>query len=151
MARNLLSPLYLVVLPGQLAIPRDFRRHGVSAQPWCWSHQEKVGCESPKNNVTGMNKKPKNLMLHLQIWGYSYPACFEQEICFLFTPALSSSKAEGIVTAELRARRQQPDRPIHRPTDSLFSWTKQVSLWSLDEFIYVCLYKFIRIYGEDHM
>ena len=39
---------------------------------------------------------------------------------------MSSSKAEGIVTAELRARRLQPDRPIHRPTDSLLSWTKQV-------------------------
>ena len=39
---------------------------------------------------------------------------------------MSSSKAEGIVTAELRVRRQQPDRPIHRPTDSLLSWTKQV-------------------------
>jgi len=38
---------------------------------------------------------------------------------------MSSSKAEGIVTAELRARRLQPDRPIHRPTDSLLSWTKQ--------------------------
>ena len=41
---------------------------------------------------------------------------------------MSSSRAEGIVTAELKARRQQPDRPIHRPTDSLLSWTKQVNL-----------------------
>ena len=39
---------------------------------------------------------------------------------------MSSSRAEGIVTAELRARKQQPDRPIHHPTDSLLSWTKQV-------------------------
>ena len=39
---------------------------------------------------------------------------------------MSNSRVEGIVTAELRARRQQPDRPIHHPTDSLLSWTKQV-------------------------
>jgi len=38
---------------------------------------------------------------------------------------MSNSRVEGIVTAELRARRQQPDRPIHHPTDSLLSWTKQ--------------------------
>merc|ERR1719430_78811 len=38
---------------------------------------------------------------------------------------MSSSKVEGIVTAELRVRRQQSDRAIHRPTDSLLSWTKQ--------------------------
>ena len=46
---------------------------------------------------------------------------------------MSSSRAEGIVTAELRARRQQPDRPIHRPTDSLLSWTKQVSFNQVSE------------------
>ena len=48
---------------------------------------------------------------------------------------MSSSRAEGIVTAELRARKQQPDRPIHHPTDSLLSWTKQV-IFSLVWFSY---------------
>ena len=42
---------------------------------------------------------------------------------------MSRSKVEGIVTAELRVRRQQPDQAIHRPTDSLLSWTKQVGSW----------------------
>ena len=30
------------------------------------------------------------------------------------------------MTAELRARKLQPDRPIHYPTDSLLSWNNQV-------------------------
>ena len=46
--------------------------------------------------------------------------------CLRRRRTVSSSKAEGIVTAELRARRLQPDRPIHYPTDSLLSWNNQV-------------------------
>ena len=46
--------------------------------------------------------------------------------CLRRRRTVSSSKVEGIVTAELRARKLQPDRPIHYPTDSLFSWNNQV-------------------------
>ena len=46
--------------------------------------------------------------------------------CLRRRRTVSSSKVEGIVTAELRARRLQPDRPIHYPTDSLLSWNNQV-------------------------
>ena len=46
--------------------------------------------------------------------------------CLRRRRTVSSSKAEGIVTAELRARKLQPDRPIHYPTDSLLSWNNQV-------------------------
>ena len=35
----------------------------------------------------------------------------------------SSSRAQEIVTEEEKIRRAQPDRPVHRPKDSLFSWT----------------------------
>ena len=40
----------------------------------------------------------------------------------------SSSRAEEIVTAELRARRAQPDRPVHRAADSLLSWASAAPL-----------------------
>ena len=46
--------------------------------------------------------------------------------CLRRRRTVSSSKVEGIVTAELRARKLQPDRPIHYPTDSLLSWNNQV-------------------------
>jgi len=42
--------------------------------------------------------------------------------------AQSSSRAEEIVTAELRARRAQPDRPVHRAADSLLSWASAAPL-----------------------
>jgi len=45
--------------------------------------------------------------------------------CLRRRRTVSSSKVEGIVTAELRARKLQPDRPIHYPTDSLLSWNNQ--------------------------
>ena len=35
----------------------------------------------------------------------------------------SSSRAEEIVTCELKARKAQPDHPIHSPCDSLLSWS----------------------------
>lgn len=36
---------------------------------------------------------------------------------------LSSSRAEDIVTAEMKVRQLQPDRPVHAPRDSLLSWS----------------------------
>ena len=36
---------------------------------------------------------------------------------------VSSSRAEDIVTAELKMRQRQPDRPVHAPHDSLLSWS----------------------------
>ena len=40
---------------------------------------------------------------------------------------LSSSRAEDIVTAEHKARKLQPDKPVHSPRDSLLSWTSSFS------------------------
>ena len=37
--------------------------------------------------------------------------------------ALSSSRAEDIVTSEQEARRLAPDSPVHSPRDSLLSWS----------------------------
>jgi len=37
--------------------------------------------------------------------------------------ANSTSRAEDIVTEDAKIRRAQPDKPIHRPRDSIFSWT----------------------------
>jgi len=39
----------------------------------------------------------------------------------------SNSRAEEIVTCEQKARKAQPDRPIHSPCDSLLSWSSQFS------------------------
>jgi len=39
----------------------------------------------------------------------------------------SSSRAEEIVTCELKARKAQPDHPIHSPCDSLLSWSSSFS------------------------
>ncbi|CAG9768714.1 unnamed protein product [Ceutorhynchus assimilis] len=36
--------------------------------------------------------------------------------------ALSATKAEEIHAVELKVRKRQPDKPCHRPRDSLFSW-----------------------------
>jgi len=35
----------------------------------------------------------------------------------------STSRAEDIVTEDAKIRRAQPDKPIHRPRDSIFSWS----------------------------
>jgi len=37
--------------------------------------------------------------------------------------ANSVSRAEDIVTEDAKIRRAQPDKPVHRPRDSLFSWS----------------------------
>ena len=55
--------------------------------------------------------------------------------CLRRRRTVSSSKVEGIVTAELRARRLQPDRPIHYPTDSLLSWNNQVGPENTSDFL----------------
>lgn len=47
----------------------------------------------------------------------------EPETRVRYRRAKSVTRAEEIQMAEQRARRSQPDKPCHRPRDSLFSWT----------------------------